>query len=258
MRKNLYNVLAVLMLFVAVSCDKKEADVLENNQEHLEYWVENGVLHVKNEEVLNRLMQENAKKSTEELKAWEEKLGFESYKSFYNQVFSEYEDMRDAAVAANSDEPYYEFKSMYEDYVDFPSELIEGAPNRSIAPKVDFSLMTLANREGELVVDDSKKNATVKKAAPDDECYVKTKKRKTWIRIYWGTTIQVTCKKKTMWAWWEYSTTLHWRPFADEKNVGFEKWKVRSGDQIHISSSHNYVEAYTSGSGFSRRCKFSK
>ncbi|MCW3788804.1 hypothetical protein [Plebeiibacterium sediminum] len=254
-----------LLPLIISSCSEDsipENSDIENTLKNI--WVENGVLHVNSESTLDSLVLSNLEKTEDQLIEWQNSLDFENYQSFYNNVFDEYELMVEDAISKESDEPYFDFVAKYSEFVEFPSEPILGAPNRSMEPLVKSSFNTVVNKLGYIYVGDelinyTNKENSLKSSTSSYYCYKKTSKRKMKVTAEFGpnvnkTTIHCGCKKKTLWAWWSYTTTFWARP----NSYGiWTKWKAYDGDVYYPTwVDVRYMEIFTDGVKSENKCIF--
>ena len=82
MKKNI--ILFLITTFTIVAC-QKESEVLPTN-DGASYWVENGILNVKNQAVLDSLIAVTSEKSEEEMVAWSDSVGFKSLAAVYKDA----------------------------------------------------------------------------------------------------------------------------------------------------------------------------
>ncbi len=106
MKKNI--ILFLITTFTIVAC-QKESEVLPTN-DGASYWVENGILNVKNQAVLDSLIAVNSEKSEEEMVAWSDSVGFKSLAAVYKDAEKEKDVLS-----------FDELKAKYEDKLVFNS-----------------------------------------------------------------------------------------------------------------------------------------
>ena len=211
-------VLYILVSFSIFSCSNElsnpEADQLKSYK-NLDYYVEDGILNIRNNDVFEKLIVENSKKSKEELAEWQDSVGFECFQSYYNTIFEEYEQI---IVGQNPIVNLEKYKYDYMDYIEMPGGMIDGLPDYSISPRLNMNYATVANAKGLVKINgktiDAKNIVKLKSAY---NCYKNTSDRRMWVEVYTTTSIgnilsvYVTHQKKVLFAWVSYSTLYEWK-----------------------------------------------
>lgn len=247
-----------------MSCSK-DASLVEVKK-NSDVFVENGVLNIKNQTVFEKLIIENSKKSLEELKEWQDSLGFESYQVFYNDVFTEYEDVIENATSI---EPLEDFKNTFLDYVFFPGGEIDGLPNYVMHPNVDSKYITVSNRYGKVKIGgylvDAKNVSNLKSASVfgQMDCSHKSDDGKRRMTIVftpspyytWGTPVHVWHAKKVWFAWVAYKTQYWWQ---EERNGTVESTNadIPTDMWIYLHAGSSYLKIWNRGIGESNACDF--
>lgn len=141
MKKTL--LLVLLTTLILISC-QKESDVLPKGN-NANYYVENGILNVKNQTVLDSLVAANLEKSEEEVVAWSDSLGFKSLASVYKDAEKE----KDALTVE-------ELKAKYEGKLVFNTE--NGAEKEFTCAVENIGMAGLVDEDGSLIIAFEKKN----------------------------------------------------------------------------------------------------
>jgi len=259
--KNIKILIAALLILIA-ACNKEESELNINTDDQKKAWVEGGVLHLKNQQVLDSLSIVVGTMTDEERIVWEDSLGYTSYKTLYSFITSEYMKMADNAQEIGSDAPYFKFRELYDKFAIFPDEDIDGFPNRTMEPKVTF-YSCLANEQGTLIVGDKRLEevkSDLLKLASGVECEKSAPRRIMKVAVYLGPTripqVHVqSCKIKRVWAWWNYTSTFYANTNAFPNTHQFE---ADSGTMVYLHQSNGatLLEVWNDGIGYSRKCEY--
>lgn len=259
--KNIKILIAALLILIA-ACNKEESELNINADDQKEVWVEGGVLHLKNQQVLDSLSIVVGTMTDEERIAWEDSLGYTSYNTLYSFVFSEYMIMAEKAIETNSDSLYFKFRELYDNLAIFPDEEIDGLPNRTIEPKVTF-YSSLANEQGKLIVGNKEVEVSMPnslKSASGDGCSKIAARRKMgvsvmlaptsdpWIHVY-------SCSKKRFGGWWSYKSVFYVISNASNYVMSF---KVGAGYMTNAAVHYGAtkVAVWNDGVGEGNMCEF--
>ncbi|MGQ1890521.1 hypothetical protein ACT29H_08760 [Thermophagus sp. OGC60D27] len=256
-------VLIIGYFLIFTSCSQTED--LDVQTQIPDVYVDNGILVIKNQSVLNNLILSNSKKSKEELTAWQDSLGFECYQIYYDEIFSEYEEV---VNNAKSEAPILEFINTYKNEVFIPGGTIDGLPDYSIEPKVVPPYLTVANKDGifklgnETIVS-TKEKLTTLKSVSTFSCSKKHDKRKMNIQLTVNDPksnynyVRVTHSKKVLFAWVSYSTKYYWRYSPNDPGYFATDNDILSGTMFNLLRGSNYLEMWNRGVGEDHKCIFS-
>ena len=262
-------VICVLASFTIFSCNKEinipESD--ENNylksRENLEYYVENGILNIKDKKVFENLIVENSKKTKKELEEWQDSVGFKCFQTFYQSIFNEYEAIIEGE---NPIENLKKYEYSYKDYIEFPGGMIDDLPDYSINPRLNMIYATVANVNGLVKIKgkiiDAKNFVKLKSSS---HCYKKTSSRRMWMDV--TTThistgnildVQVSQQKKVVFAWVSYQTQYFWELETPPLGYYYSINDVPTGTVIYMPwpNGTNYLKMWNRGVGESNACTF--
>lgn len=255
--------LIVLASFIIFSCSKEinipeqEENLLKSN---LEYYVEDGILNVRDKKVFERLIVRNSKKSIEELISWQDSLGFESFLSVYESIFSEYERIIEGE---NPIERLEQFRVDYKDYITMATGSYDGLPDYSIQPTIDMLYASVANANGIVKINEKLINSkNIIKIKSVDSCYKSTSRRRMWIdvnRFSNGNiaSAYVTHQKKIVFAWVSYKTQYYWELENPPNNYWYTNGDVSSGYTIAMpTGGTDYLKMWNRGVGDTNYCIF--
>lgn len=258
------------ILFILASCtifscsnelSNTEMDPLKSYK-NLDYYVEDGILNIRNNDVFEKLLVENSKKTKEELVEWQDSVGFECFQSYYNTIFEEYEQIIGAENPIANLEKY---KYDYKDYIEMPGGMIDGLPNYCISPRLDMIYATVANVNGLVIIEgktiDAKDIIKLKSAY---NCYKNTSDRRMWVEVYITTStgnilsVYVTQQKKIVFAWASYQTSYSWQLETPAITTWYTPNDVPTGTIITmpLPNGTNYLKMWNRGVGESNACTF--
>lgn len=163
-------------MFAIVSCSKDDAllepQSLLKSAEKADIYVESGILNIKNESVFWKLVELNSKRTLDELKSWQDSLGFESFYSVYESIFSEYEKI---VEGKNPILELEQFRSDYKDFIIMATGTYDGLPDYSIKPVIDMLYASVANANGLVKIDGKLIDAkSISRLKSVDSCYKST------------------------------------------------------------------------------------
>lgn len=254
----------IIAMFAIVSCTKEEtiyeAELFTKSAEIKEIYVKNGILHIKDESVFWKITEINSTKTTEEILKWQDSLGFESFLSVYETIFTEYEDI---IGGKNPIEKLEQFRADYKDYVIMATGSFDGLPDYSIKPIIDMLYLSVANAEGYVNIDgkliDTKSIIKLKSV---DSCYKSTSSRRMWIdvnRFSNGNiaSAYVTHQKKVLFAWVSYKTQYYWELENPPYGYWYTNGDVSSGYTIAMpTGGTKYLKMWNRGVGDTNYCVF--
>ncbi len=231
MKKTL--LLVLLTTLTLISC-QKESDVLPKGN-NANYYVENGILNVKNQSVLDSLVAANFEKSEEEVVAWSDSLGFKSLASVYKDAEKE----KDALTVE-------ELKAKYEGKLIFNTA--KGAEKEFTCAVEDLDMAAFVNEDAEFVINGEIKdlkninskvfhplNESILKAANTSDYHatfdgkrwfsVSIRRGAIWYGHYWSDNdrntkaysnswyvlLDIKTEKKVWGGWKGYNTDLYFR-----------------------------------------------
>lgn len=259
-----YFILGIITLFTIVSCNKDDAllepQLLEKSAEKADIYVENGILNIKDESVFWKLVEVNSKKTFDELKSWQDSLGFESFFTVYELIFSEYEKI---VEGKNPLEELEQFRNDYKDYVTMATGTYDGFPDYSIKPTIDMLYASVANANGLVKIDGKLIDAkSISRLKSVDSCYKSTGTRRMWIEIYRFSNgnianAYVTHQKKVVFAWVSYKTQYYWELEYPPLGYYYTIGDVSSGYTIVMPfGGTDYLRMWNRGVGESNSCTF--
>jgi hypothetical protein len=233
---------------------------MAKSAEKADVYVENGILNIKDESVFWKLVELNSKKTFNELKSWQDSLGFESFQSVYESIFSEYEDI---VEGENPIEKLEQFRNDYKDYITMATDSYDGFPDYSIKPVIDMLYASVANASGLVKIDgkliDAKHISRLKSV---DSCYKSTKRRRMWIDVNRFTNgnianAYVTHQKKVLFAWVSYKTQYYWELENPPLGYWYTNGDVSSGYTIVMpTGGTDYLRMWNRGVGEENSCTF--
>ncbi len=261
----------IISLISFASCSKDagiEPSPFRADTMNTDVSVKNGMLVIKDKETLNKLILNHLNKSPEELKNWQDSIGFKSYQLFYDDIFAEYESVVENAIQEQSENSILEFMEANKDNATFPGGNIDGVPNFSIEPKVSASYTSVANMNGKFIlgseiIDATKIGGTLLKSVDSFTCDKKHDKRKMHIRLtvddpnFSYNVAEVTHRKKILFGWVSYSTRYYWRHYANDPNYYYTSGDVGSPYRIVLQRYSKYLEMWNRGVGEGQKCVFS-
>lgn len=258
----------ILAGFAILSC-RNELSVTDQdiNQlkslNELEYYVEDGVLNIRDYDVLKKLTIENSKKSKVQLAAWQDSVGFKCFQTFYQTIFNEYEAIIEGE---NPIENLKKFEKRYQDFIEFSGGMIDGLPDYSINPRFNMNYASVANEKGFVKISgkmvDAKKYVKLKSSS---HCYKTTGTRRMWVDV--TTThistgnildVQVSHQKKVLFAWVSYQTRYHWELETPPLGSYYTIDEVPSGTIIYMPwpNGTNYLRMWNRGVEEAYACIF--
>ncbi|KAF0235773.1 MAG: hypothetical protein FD181_3273 [Prolixibacteraceae bacterium] len=256
--------LICVLLLAIVSCNTDdlllEPQSLVKSAEKIDIYVESGILNIKDESVFWKLVELNTKKTFDELKSWQDSLGFESFYSIYESIFSKYE------IIVEGKNPIVEleqFRNDYKDFITMATGTYDGLPDYSIKPVIDMLYASVANANGLVKIGGKLIDAkSISRLKSVDSCYKSTSTRRMWIDINRFTNgnianAYVTHQKKVLFAWVSYKTQYYW----ELENPPFGYWytpgDVSSGYTIVMPTGGTvYLRMWNRGVGESNSCTF--
>ncbi|MCG8578412.1 MAG: hypothetical protein MI866_00745 [Bacteroidales bacterium] len=256
--KRFINYLAILAIFSGIFFSSCQDETSESDwHETQDYFVKEGILHVDNEVVLESLISQASSMSNDELLKWQQELGFQSYYSFYEDIFTEYEQLFENI---SSESQILEFIDIHKGDVIFPGGTVDGEPNYTIEPKVNTGLDRLANQEGKLIVAGEyvPTNSSLKSST---HCYKRNGRRRMWVDFLinnQGDKYARVSHAKRMWVGWRsYRTNYYWRFSSTSPGYFSLKDDVPSGYSISFKGYNpGYVEIWSRGVGESHKCTY--
>lgn len=257
--------LYIIASFTIFSCNNElsnpEADQLISYK-NLDYFVKDGVLNIRNNDVFEKLIVENSKKTAEELAEWQDSVGFECFQSYYNTIFEEYEQIIGGENPIVNLEKY---KHDYMDYIEMPGGMIDGLPDYSISPRVNMYYATVANVNGLVKINgetiDAKNIVRLKSAS---SCYKSISDRRMWVDVYTTTStgnilsVNVSQQKKILFGWASYKTQYYWQLEPYATTTWYTSGDVPSDWIITMPMPYgtNYLRIWNRGVGESNACTF--
>lgn len=262
MKKNL--ILITIALFATISCNKDETmltpQLLIKSAEKADIYVENGILNIRDESVFKELVEINSKKTIDEIKSWQDSLGFESFLFIYETIFLEYEKIIEGE---NPIKRLEQFRVDYKNFISMGTGTYDGLPDYSIKPIIDMLYASVVNANGLVKINgkliDAKNIIRLKSI---DSCYKSTGSRRMWVDInrYSNGNIAnayVTHQKKVLFAWVSYKTQYFWELENPPLGYWYTNDDVSSGYTILMPTlGTNYLRIWNRGVGESNACIF--
>lgn len=258
-------VLFILASYTIFSCSNElsntEVDQLKSYK-NLDYYVEDGILNIRNNDIFEMLIVKNSKRTKKELSVWQDSVGFECFQSHYNTIFEEYEQIIGGENPIANLEKY---KYNYTDYIEMPGGMIDGLPDYSIRPRLDMIYATVANVNGLVIINgktiDAKDIVKLKSAS---YCYKNTSDRRMWVEVYTTTStgnilsVNVSQQKKILFAWASYQTQYYWQLQTPANTTWSTPGDVPSDWIITMPmpTGTNYLKMWNRGVGESNACTF--
>jgi len=254
--------LVIITYIVILSCNKEinNHESIDDNHlkstERLEYFVEKGILNIRDYEVFEKLIVENSKKTINELIEWQNTIGFNSFQVFYSKIFDEYEE-----IVQNESpiERLHQYVQMYSNYIEMPGGTIDGLPDYSIKPKINALYASVANIDGLVKINGKiidAKNAVKLKSSR--RCYKNTSSRRMWVEVFWThpstgniMAVEVSHQKKVLFAWVSYSTQYYWELFNPPLGYWYTPGDVPNGYAIYMPQPNgtSYLRIWNRGVG---------
>ncbi len=261
-------VLFVIAFFTIFSCNdelsvsKQEANELKSSEKS-EYYVEDGILNIKDYEVFRKLIVENSKKSKKQLADWQDSVGFKCFQDFYQNIFNEYEEI---IIGEDPIEKLKKYENKYKDYIEFASGMIDELPDYSINPRLNMIYATVANVKGLVKIEgkliDAKNFVRLKSSS---HCYKNTSTRRMWVDV--TTThistgnildVQVSQQKKVLFAWVSYQTQYYWELENPPLGYYYTINDIPSGTIVYMPwpNGTDYLRMWNRGVGETNACTF--